>query len=369
MTSQTNLHRLPRFCFDELTDQMSFEDITGERVDACVRALSFKNLDFVPKRLAFVLELVTRRTWVWTALLNAANERYWFTQESCAAALYEAEPDCGYVRLYFLQEEQMRLWRRPQGSRWTTLPNLDALYLQLDTQAALHVHQAWVQHQSQVTELPTVFVEGRMNNTQAARGLILSSGNGCSVCGRKATACAATTIGAGEEAAIASVAVCDMHLDEAKRHPCVLAFIASIFSMRLDLPALVWTDCVPDELVPFLQAAVADKLAARTASAEKRRRGWHLRFMLPTGWSYLLRINTLTDYAYMLLDPAGNEAFRADSSPDHPELAFFPHHQHSMPNRRRDVVTPSFLYGLPLFDTKLLRRAAYERGAYGVAST
>jgi hypothetical protein len=67
----------------------------------------------------------------------------------------------------------------------------------------------------------------------------------------------------------------------------------------------------------------------------------------------------------MLFDPEGKERYRADSAPDHPELAFFPDHEHSRPDRpKRDKVAPSFLYGNPTLDLKRLKDIATDMGAY-----
>ena len=67
----------------------------------------------------------------------------------------------------------------------------------------------------------------------------------------------------------------------------------------------------------------------------------------------------------MLYEPdVRRERYRADSVSHHPELKFFPNHEHSAPNRNRDKVNPSFLYGIPLLDVKRLREVGKKFGAY-----
>jgi hypothetical protein len=66
----------------------------------------------------------------------------------------------------------------------------------------------------------------------------------------------------------------------------------------------------------------------------------------------------------MLFEPGvKDERYRSDSAPDHPELNFFPVHEHSKPNKKKDTVTPSYLYGHPLFDLKRFKAIGEKFGA------
>jgi hypothetical protein len=362
--SDNNKH-LPRFCFDEIAEQMTEAETIGDRLDACISAIAFKTLDFMPKRLPFVLELVTRKAYVWRAILAGADERYWCKRESSGVALYRSNECCGYERLYFYSNNYEAYGQRIPGLDWKSIPSLDVLYVQLDTEAAKHVFSAWVAYRTKVTELPTVFINGKLSNTDIHHAWVLSGTDGCLLCAAPATAYAATTaISMDQRSVVACVAVCNTHLLEAKRAPNLLMFIASVFSLQLDIEELESWESVPDWLVPILRDALAERLMATAHPAEQRPNGWVLKFDLAGGWQYVLRMKRLLDYSYTLLDPNGKEIFRADSAPDHPELPFFPHHQHAKPwkKAKKDTITPSFLYGLPILDVRLLRSAAQERG-------
>jgi hypothetical protein len=150
--------------------------------------------------------------------------------------------------------------------------------------------------------------------------------------------------------------VCANHLEAARAEPSVLSFLAKTLSLSLDLPTLIRSESIHDEMIPAMHQIVARELGGTASSAEKRDRGWHLKVDLPTGWHWLLRVNSLKDYAYMLFKPGDKKAvYRADSAPHHPELPFSPDHEHSSPDRKKDVHGPSFLYGVPFFDLKRLR--------------
>jgi hypothetical protein len=357
--------RLPRFCFDDVAEQMPEMETTGDRLDACISAIAFKTLDFMPKRLPFVLELATRKAYVWRAVLAGADERYWCKRESGGVALYRSNESCGYERLYFYSNNDGAYWQRPPGLDWKSISSLDVLYAQLDTDAARHVFSAWVAYRTKVTELPTVLVNGKLTNTDVHHAWVLSGTDGCLLCGAPSTAYAATTAVCLDQGSVmACLAVCDEHLEEAKRAPNLISFIASVFSLQLDIEQLESWESVPDWLVPSLRDAVAERLMATARPPEQRPNGWVLKFDLAGGWQYVLRMKRLLDYSYTLLDPNEKEVFRADSAPDHPELPFFPHHQHAKPwkKAKKDTIAPSFLYGLAILDARLLRTAAEERG-------
>ena len=55
------------------------------------------------------------------------------------------------------------------------------------------------------------------------------------------------------------------------------------------------------------------------------------------------------------------QVYRADSAPHHPDLPFPPHHKHSRPGKKKDILSPSFLYGNPFFDFRRLRDVGDER--------
>jgi hypothetical protein len=212
----------------------------------------------------------------------------------------------------------------------------------------------------------TTLAEGRFKNTVVGQSLIFfASGHGCIVCGAPATAHASTTLGlAGADATFIQLPLCGDHLEAARAEPSVLAFLAKIFAMSFDLPGLIRSDSIPDEIIPVIHQIVASELGGTVGSVENRDNGWNLEIQLAAGWHWIIRVKSLVDYAYMLFNPSEKKAVhRADSAPHHPELPFFPHHEHSKPDRKSDIHSPSFLYGIPLFDLKRLRDISDQYGA------
>ncbi|MCY1454131.1 hypothetical protein D9M71_711730 [compost metagenome] len=110
---------------------------------------------------------------------------------------------------------------------------------------------------------------------------------------------------------------------------------------------------------------MAKELSGYLSTIEKRKNGWFLRLNLASGWSWRVRLNSFSDYSYMLFDQNDMQKYRADSAPDHRDVKFFPHHEHSAPlQKKKDNITPSFLFGHPLFDLKRLKNAGRLYGAY-----
>jgi hypothetical protein len=344
------------FNVDSLVEELA-GDQSASTIDLCVASLAFRNFDFVAKRLPFLVECSTRDPFTWLRLVDFASERYWIREADEGVAVYAATDHCGCIRTYRFNlnhAARAQMWDR----KWMSLPNEQALYAKLDTPASRAVFDAWHYWSSQSTEATTMLAEGRFKNTVVGRSLILfANGHGCIVCAAPATAHARTTLGlVAADATLIQVPFCGGHLEAVRAEPSVLAFLAKTFAMSIDLPGLIRSDSIPDEIIPIIHQIVASELGGTVGSVEKRDNGWNLEIVLAAGWHWIIRVKSLVDYAYMLFDPNEKKAvYRADSAPHHPELPFFPHHEHSKPDRKNDSHSPSFLYGIPLFDLKRLR--------------
>ena len=337
------------------------EEVTGDQraatIDLCVASLAFKNFDFVAKRLPFLVECSTYDPFTWLQLVDCAAERYWIREAVEGVAVYAATDHCGCIRTYRFNVNhpaRAQQW----GRKWISLPNEQALYNKLDTPVSRAVFNSWHFWQSQSTELATTRAEGRFKNTEVNQSLIFSStGRGCMACAAPAIAHASATVMlTSGDASLIQVPLCGDHIEAARAEPCVLTFLARMFAMSIDLPAIIRSDSIPDEIVPIVHQIVANELGGTVGSVEKRNNGWHIAIDLADGWYWVIRVKSLMDYAYILFNPREKKAvYRADSAPHHPDLPFFPDHEHSRPDRKSDVQSPSFLYGMPLFDLKRLR--------------
>jgi hypothetical protein len=327
--------------------------------------VAYQTVDFEGKRLQHLTECATCSVPLWAKLVQAADQRYWIPEKHLGIAVFNATDHCGTPRTYRLNGSGYLHELKP-GTGWIELPDEDAFYLRLDTPAARQKFEAWRAKADATTRLATGLAEGRLRNTAVDRALIIASPTGCVVCGDEAPAYAATTMGMSAEGArFIQVPLCPSHLTEAKTHPSVFAFLETIFKLDSNFDAVAMQESIPDELIEPLQMYVAEQLQGTTRNgAEKRDNGWFFEVYLSTGWWWQFRLRTLMDYGYMLRKPGEKKAmYRADSAPDHPELLYPPHHQHSRPDRKTDARTPSFMYGIPLFDLRGLLAKSIELGA------
>ncbi|SEE20890.1 hypothetical protein [Pseudomonas kilonensis] len=351
---------------DSALEPLTEDEITAGVIDAMVCSRAFKNLDEIEKRIPFVLELSTRSSSHWEKLITLPSKRYWIKGTQEGVAVFDANLDCGYIRTYRLRNSTLQDPRTRLELDWIELKDEEILYQLLDTPTGRHIFDNWYKHKQQITDLPVEFISGRLSNTSVEKAFLFTKGDGCVVCGGKASCYAATTIGAYSGAIMIQLPVCPEHLAAAKSHPSAFSFLASLFNLSWDWPSVERLEALPDELIPVIHSLAAEELGGKVVSAEKRKKGWHLRVALPSGWHWLLRIKSLADYAYMLFEPGKKDhCYRADSAPHHPEVPFFPMHEHSRPDKSKDKVTPSFLYGHPLLDIKRLKSAGHHYGAYG----
>ncbi len=352
---------------DSSLNALADHDVTGRIIDAIVSVYSFRNFDEIPKRLPHVLELCTKKEHFWRELISVAARRYRVRDTGQEVLLFEQSLECGFLRTFRFRPEPswaLSSLELADGHEWVTLANEGVLYDLLDCATAKAVHQAWNDQKTRATDLPAEFVNGRLANTTVGRAVVLSRGEGCVVCGSQASCYAATTMGEIQAPLLIHLPMCPDHLADAKAHPTIFQFVVELLQQSVELPDLTMLPSIPDDLVGLVHRFSALGLGAEVGDAKKGSRGWELSMPLVSGWRWLLRINSFTDYCYLLFEPNQKKpAYKADSAPHHRELKFFPDHEHSRPDRNSDRVAPSFLYGHPLLDIKRLRAVGIEKGA------
>jgi hypothetical protein len=352
---------------DSSLNALADHDVTGRIIDAIVSVYSFRNFDEIPKRLPHVLELCTKKEHFWRELIAVAARRYRVRDTGQEVLLFEQSPECGFLRTFRFRPEPswaLSSLELADGHEWVTLANEGVLYDLLDCATAKAVHQAWNDQKTRATDLPAEFVNGRLANTTVGRAVVLSRGEGCVVCGSQASCYAATTMGEIQAPLLIHLPMCPDHLADAKAHPTIFQFVVELLQQSVELPDLTMLPSIPDDLVGLVHRFSALGLGAEVGYAKKGSRGWELSMPLVSGWRWLLRINSFTDYCYLLFEPNQKKpAYKADSAPHHRELKFFPDHEHSRPDRNSDRVAPSFLYGHPLLDIKRLHAVGIEKGA------
>ncbi|EGR0680144.1 hypothetical protein EX465_18715 [Vibrio cholerae] len=347
----------PYIAIDSNYDALENKEVTSEVIDSYVQMTSM-NMLHVEKRIEHVLELITHRIDYWERLIDGADSLLWIKSKGHGWAMYNQNTGCGYIRLYRLKPSSTLDHRRNtpwNRGTWTVLSSERELFSLLDSQEKNYVFRAWKEHQLQVLEQPSKLAEGRLENTNVEQVIIASKGNGCAVCGNTATHRAATTMGDSSSVMI-EILLCKTHEYDANKNACVLSFFGTLFFLNIDIPDLIMLDHVPDELIEPIFSIISLNLDASFTPPKKGNNGWESRFVMKDGWFWLLRLNNLKSYAYMLFNKSGEQVHRIDSAPDHPDVPFGPAHQHIFPNKNNHKVEPSFTYGIPIFDFPLLHK-------------
>ncbi|MFZ6750082.1 hypothetical protein [Undibacterium sp. Ren11W] len=354
----------PLFNIDSALTPLAEPDVTASIIEARVSSLAFRNFDFMERQLPFIIECCTYNAKYWFRLAEACDQIYFIRHQASIVLVFPQTSDCGCIRTYRFRPNGTVQLPPTSIERTLNLSNEETLYEILDTPSNRYIFNVWHNYMIKATELPTELVTGRMANTSVDRAMIFSKGAGCVVCGDAAKCYAATTIGNIDNAFMVQLPVCSTHLDDAKRHPSIFMFFASLFGIELEWDELEKLPLIPDNVIPLVSTTVAAELGGVIGKVEKRERGWHIWIELESGWKWLLRLSSFSDFAYMLYEPGvKDERYRSDCAPDHAELKFFPVHEHSAPNKKKDAVSPSYLYGHPFFDLKRFKDVGEHLGA------
>jgi hypothetical protein len=81
----------------------------------------------------------------------------------------------------------------------------------------------------------------------------------------------------------------------------------------------------------------------------------------PSGFKIIVRLQNGGEYAYIVQNAAGGEIARVDSAAHH-DVPFGPAHLHRSPTEEKKDVVPSFTYGFPQMDAKIIRRILDQHG-------
>lgn len=357
----------PLFNIDKQIKAVGLVDSDGRSIDGHIATLAFMFVEYA-KHPEWLLQQVTESPKLWSTLRLHADRRIRLTREGIELALYGPRENCGFTRTYRYRRSPTAT--RAHGESDTQQIRVEefsderTLISTLHTETTIQTFRNWRDEQSRIYAAATKMAEGRISNTSVQRAVILGSGKGCIVCGAPATRYAHSTVGS-DTAVMFMLQLCAPHLEEVQSHPSVLAFMNTVFSMGMDLSSLIRSNSIPKELIDPLAEYMRANLGATSVERDDRDNGIHLSFTYPSTWRWTLRLQSFTDYAYVLMDPSENHRAKIDSASHHPDVPFGPDHWHVNATKKvkRDTILPSFTYGLPLFDFGLLDRIAREKGA------
>jgi hypothetical protein len=348
----------PLILIDDIFTSINQSDTTAKVIDGyiCVMGMNFQDFK---QRQDHIVELVTHNLVYWEKLIGGADSLYWLESEGRGWAVFLPNMDCGLTRIYRYKpskQQDLKKYVPWEIGTWKKILSEEALINILSGIENQAIYENWKQHQLNINSVPKEFAEGRLTNTTVDKAMLVTKGNGCAVCGDKATHRATTTLSEFSTVML-SISLCKDHEAEAIKHPCILTFFGTLFFLNISIPDLVKLDHIPVELLTAIVKLIASNLNAEYSELEKRKGGWHVKFVMDDQFYWVLRLNTLMDYAYMLFSPEKKQLHRIDSANHHQTIPFGPDHQHFNSNTKKESITPSFSYGIPLFDLPLLEKS------------
>lgn len=354
----------PLINIDSSFEALDDNDVTAEVIDTYISTMSLGALD-VERRLEHLLELVTDNDKFWERLSVSSDINFWIKEKHVGIAVFLPNKDCGFTRSYRQRSKgiyQPQLASKQGDKKWKVVQSEKEFLTSINTIESSTVFSHWKKHKLEVNALSTKFAQGRLDNTAVDRVWIVSKGDGCAICGAKATHQARTTL-SEIGTLLLTINLCEKDSIEAQKHPCVLVFFGTLFTLQLDVGDLIKLDYIPEELIGPICELISSHINAEFSKPTKRDNGWHIRFEMKDKWVWVLRLNKLTDYAYILLAPDGKEMHKIDSADHHKEVPFGPDHQHFYSKRKKKRIEPSFSYGIPMLDFPLLIKSREFYGA------
>ena len=189
--------------------------------------------------------------------------------------------------------------------------------------------------------------EGRSSATCVEDSMFLNS-PGCLVCGCDKYYLMTSTL-SSSKGFMLGFNLCDEHMELAKNERSLLDYLAKLLQGELPFQFVRFSAREHFELVlqwlPQELGCEVEKKSENTAYLVR-----------PSGLKCIFRIDSPSNYAYMIINKNGKEVARIDSA-DHHDIEFGPDHIHvNLTKKKKSVVESSFTTGSPLIDTKKIRQ-------------
>lgn len=188
-----NDRRWKLFNLDSLLAELDGPKFDVSSIDLYVASLSYKNFDFIERRLPFIVESVTYDLDIWRGLVAAAPPpKYWIQSNQEGVVVFPQTDHCGCLRSYRYRGNFPGV--KGMSSVWVTVADSQNFYGALNTPETRGVYDAWSQWMAVCTREATDLADGPYKNTTVTRSLILSGLGSCLACSAPAIASARTTI-------------------------------------------------------------------------------------------------------------------------------------------------------------------------------
>lgn len=195
--------------------------------------------------------------------------------------------------------------------------------------------------------------KGRMESTTVESSIFINS-TGCLLCGDKDYYTVTSTINV-EKSFMIGFNLCKLHLKTAQNEDSFIEYLATISKQKLPFKSL------PLDIKEHI-ALVVEWLPKELNCYIENINNNTITLIRSSGIKVILRLDSLTNYAYMIINLAGKEVARIDSA-NHHNINYGPDHIHLNLSKKKNVVVPSFTTGSPLLDIKKILKIIEQEEA------
>ncbi|NWK80302.1 DUF6516 family protein [Aquitalea sp. LB_tupeE] len=341
--------------------QVCFEHgLNGRDTDTCVKAIAVNFLEpakpVVTIEMSKLADLLRMMRTADSAHAYVAGGVFHFN------ALFKHSKEFPAPRIYFMKGKDLlevnKIGTYLQSNGITLPPVHDGhLATLLDDKDYPNRFQAWHARREEDVAPFRGLLDGRVKNTAVEKGMWLSSGGGCLVCGNKTELMSTTTLIA-KSGLMIGLQLCEHHENETKDHTSLLNYIAN----KMGIPAPLLVDAKihhhDNRTITISCEAIKVELDCTIEVKEKT-----ITALRKSGFRIILRQDSLSDYAYNIQDPTKKQISRIDSA-NHHKVAYGPDHIHrSLTKSKKNKVESSFTYGFAIADLKIIRKLVEDAEA------
>lgn len=211
------------------------------------------------------------------------------------------------------------------------------------------------------------FANGRHASTNVRETHFFDSGDRCLLCDEKRRALMTTTLGTNASSMSVMFFLCERHKEEGSEQ-FLIDYLAEKLDFRSPFIIREIDRRTDPKLVEWAHSALESLGCTKIRLNEQRRTLSGIR--VDTGFTVIIRLYRVgkDDYAYMILNPEGENVRRIDEAQDHPEQPILWDHRHLGLPQDNKLVEPSYTFGMPTFDKPAIEREiaiaeeAYFRG-------
>lgn len=340
---------------DVITDCIKLK-LSGTATDTFIQCYGGNILR--KEKPVLAIEVSSKENLIWM-MKGATNAHIYISSNTFHInALYEPTDRFPAARIYFMKSEDL-FWVGHIGAYIEQhgiklAPVNDASFSELiDDAGYAQRYKLWYEKRKADSSLFDGLLVGRLQNTTVDQGIWLSSGGRCLVCGEKTDRMATSTVW-GKSGMMIGMQLCLTHEAESQKQSILLNYLSK------HLGGIVMFSNMSPQTTEEMLEQTCEILKVNFKCTIVKVEGETVTARRQSGITVVIRHQSPSNYAYIILAPDGKQLSRVDSA-DHHKVPYGPDHVHfDLRKSTKNVVEASFTYGNVGLDMKLLLKLIQE---------